>query len=799
MLRNQKLIDQLTLPQKASLMSGQSTWESFEIPGLVPKIFFSDGPHGIRKQAGAGDHLGLNASLPATCFPTAATLANSWDEALIESVGVGLGAQAAALDVQVVLGPGLNIKRNPKCGRNFEYFSEDPYLAGKMAAASIRGIQANGTMACPKHFAVNNQENRRMALNACVDERTLREIYTTNFEIAVKAGQPQAIMSAYNLVNGHYANENSHLLQDILRTEWQFPGFVVSDWGGDNDHVAGVAEGSNLAMPTLGVNGAEELIAAVDTGALSEADLDQRVDEFLQVILNQHQVSQQQTIDWDKAHQLAKTAAVESIVLLQNQGAILPLASEVPVALIGDFAKTPRYQGAGSSVVNTKQLESTLDVINDYPINVVGYAQGYQRNAASQADLEAEAMELTKGSEVVLLYLGLDEISESEGVDRTTLALPANQIHLLQRLLTTGKPIVAVLSAGSVITCPEFKQVAGLVHGYLGGEAGASAMLEVLCGRHNPSGHLAETYPVAYQDVLFGAEFPTAQEQAYYKEAIFVGYRYYETAQIPVQFPFGYGLSYTEFTYEDLPVTEQGVEVTVTNSGKIAGGDVVQLYVGKPTSNVIRPAKELKGFQKVYLEAGQQRRIHIPFDEYTFRFYDTAIQSWQVEAGTYQMMVGHNVHEIAVTSTYDLKTGVSPTKPPASLANYYDHHFDALTTADFTALYGTPLPENTEVTQLSANNIMSDMQFAKSGLARLSQRLLAYLLKRHAKKGQPDLNLLFIYNMPFRAMTKMTNGAVDTAMLAQLLNIVNGHFFTSIPGLWRAYRANKRRQRKAVT
>ena len=450
-MKHEELLSKLTPEEKAALLSGKTVWQTRDIPRLkIPSIFLSDGPHGIRKQAGAGDHLGLNASLKATCFPTAATIANSWDPDLGEEIGKALGEEAAAQDVNIVLGPGLNMKRSPLCGRNFEYFSEDPYLAGKMAAAYVRGIQSQGVYACPKHFAVNSQEERRMAMDAVVDERTLREIYLTGFEIAVKEGHAKAIMTSYNEVNEEYANENKKLLVDILRKEWGFDGLVVTDWGGSNDHVKGVMCQSDLEMPAPGLSSARELVTAVKEGCLSMEAFDLCVDQVLDAVLNLSKKEETKKTDFDQKshHALAKRAAAESAVLLKNEGNILPLKEKTKVALIGDFAFVPRYQGAGSSMVNPFEVESMDQLIHEYDLQVVSKVHGYTRDGEPDAALEKEALEAAAGAEVVLYCFGLDEISESEGKDREHMRLPQNQIRLLNELVKVNENIVGILSAG---------------------------------------------------------------------------------------------------------------------------------------------------------------------------------------------------------------------------------------------------------------------------------------------------------------------------------------------------------------
>ncbi|BBA93586.1 glycosyl hydrolase [Streptococcus ruminantium] len=792
------LIQTLSLEEKAALMSGKSVWETQDYPEKgIPSIFLSDGPHGIRKQEGEGDHLGLNASIPATCFPTAATLANSWDVDLVEQVGQGLGAEANSLGVNVILGPGLNIKRSPLCGRNFEYYSEDPYQTGKLAAAMIRGIQSQGVAATPKHFAVNSQELRRMASDSVVDERTLREIYLTGFEIAVREGKPQALMSAYNKINGIYANEDKRLLIDILRDEWGFTGFVVSDWGGSNDHVLGVENGSHLEMPGTKKVGQKEIIDAVKSGRLSEKVLDERVDELLSLVLDLAK-TERQSVDYARQHELARKAASESIVLLKNQDDILPLSSDINIALIGDFAKNPRYQGAGSSLINTRQLEKTVDCVKDYPLTIIGYEQGYQRVDKEDKDLLDNAVKLAQKAEVILYYMGLDEMSESEGLDRRHLSLPKNQLDLLEVLVQTGKKIVVVLSAGSVVDMSWDRNVHGILHGYLSGEAGATAMLDALTGRVNPSGKLSETYPVGLTDIPSSANYPAEGEFALYKEALYVGYRYFTSVDKPVKYPFGYGMSYTSFAYDQLEVSEAGAAITVTNIGSVAGAEVVQLYVGKEDSQIYRPTKELKGFNKVYLKAGESKRIFIPFDTYTFRYFNRQTGQFEVEGGSYLLYIGASSSDIRIVGEI-IQEGTSENFPISEqLPSYLAVQVEAVSNREFSQLLGRPVPEELwQVGQeLGMNDPVLKLQFAKSVLARFVHKVLAGLLKKAERKGTPDLNLLFLYNMPFRAMAKMTGDLLDRAMVEGILMIANGHFFKGLVQLWRAYRTKIKYQKQ---
>ena len=525
-MKHGDLVSRMTLEEKCALLAGKDVWHTREIPRLnIPAITLSDGPSGLRKQAGESDHLGLNPSVPATCFPTASAVANSWDAALGEEIGAALGEEAAAQEVSVVLGPGLNMKRNPLCGRSFEYFSEDPYLAGKLAAGYIRGIQSKGVAACPKHFAVNSQETRRMASDSIVDERTLREIYLTGFEMVVKEAQPKTIMSAYNLVNGTYANENTHLLMDILRGDWGFDGAVVTDWGGSNDHALGVKNGSTLEMPAPGGDAIRELMKAVQTGKITEADVDARLEELLELVFTTKAAvdAAPGKFDADAHHALARRAAAQSIVLLKNENGLLPLAKGEKVAVIGDFAETPRYQGAGSSMVNSTQVDVLLDKLINSELNVIGYQQGFDRHGKPDAALQKSACELATQADTVVLCMGLDEIAESEGLDRSNLRLAQNQVDLLQAVAAVNPKIVVVLYSGSVVETPWLDNCQALLYAALGGQAGAGAVADALTGKVNPCSKLAETWPLAYADVPSAADFATRRKTVEYREGLYIG------------------------------------------------------------------------------------------------------------------------------------------------------------------------------------------------------------------------------------------------------------------------------------
>lgn len=791
-LKYESIISKMALEEKALMMSGKNTWQTvdFEKYG-IPSMTMSDGPHGLRRQAGAGDHLGLNASLPATCFPTAATVANSWDEELGEEIGAALAEEAATMDVNVILGPGLNIKRSPLCGRNFEYFSEDPYHAGKMAAAYVRGMQSKGGAACPKHFAANSQELRRMANDSVVDERTFREIYTTGFEIAVKEGKAKAIMSAYNEINGVYANENSHLLQEILVDEWGFDGCVISDWGGSNDHALGVQNGSHLEMPGTGKSGMRDIVKAVQAGTLKEEVLDQRLDELLSLIFATHSTTEKAkgtTFDVEAHHKLARKAAEESIVLLKNQDNILPLKPGTKVAVIGDFARKPRYQGAGSSLVNpAKEPEAILDMIGEYDIVMVSYEQGYVRNRPPKMDLLRKAKEAAKSADVVLFFGGLDEISESEGLDRTHMMMPNAQGMLIDELSTVNENLVVVLSAGSAIEMPWHQYVKGIVHGYLGGQAGASAMLNVLTGKVNPSGRLNETYPIHYEDTPCYHYYPGKERSSEFREALYVGYRYYTTIDKKVRYPFGYGLSYTKFRYYNLKVNEQGVTFGIANTGDVAGAEVAQLYIGKKSDTVFRPVRELKGFRRVVLAPGEETEVSIPFDDKTFRFFDTRTNTWEIESGEYQIMIGTDAETMQLQAPMQVNGTVAegPYRRD-KMPEYFSGKVKVVGDEAFEQLYGRPIPDGSWSGEIGMNDAVCQLYYGKGIIGKIFYGVLRLMLKISEWQGKPNLNVLFNYNMPIRGYAKMTGGFVTMEMARALTEMANGHRIKGTAHLIRA-------------
>jgi beta-glucosidase len=807
MMKYKELIDKMTLEEKASLMSGKDFWQTQDIERLgINSMFLADGPHGIRKQAVSADQIGLNEGIPATCFPTAATVANSWNVELAQRVGQYLGEEAVTQKVNVLLGPGVNMKRNPLCGRNFEYFSEDPYLAGKMAAGFVRGIQSEGISACVKHFCANNQEERRMVIDTIVDERTLREIYLTAFEIAVKEGRTKALMSSGNKVNGIYTNENLHLMQDILRGEWNYKGCVITDWGGSNDRVEGLNAGNELEMPTTSGETDEEIIQAVKSGKIKEEVLDQCVDRLLHLIFTTEEVYKRPPVEFDVEihHRVSQKVAEEAIVLLKNEGNILPLKFGKKVAVIGDFAKEARYQGTGSSIVNPTILDHTLDCFEESGIVSIGFEQGFERYGKKDEKKIENACALAEKADVVLLYIGLDEVTEAQGLDRQSMAIPQNQIDLLNALHKVNPNIVAILSCGSAVEMPWINKVKGLLHGYLGGQAGARSILRILSGDVNPSGKLAETYPLNYEDTPSFYNFPGKEVTVEYREGIYIGYRYFDTANVEVRFPFGYGLSYTTFDYSDIQVNNDGVTFNITNSGRVAGMEIAQLYVGCKSHAIFRPKKELKGFAKVFINAGQTKRVTIPFDDKTFRYFNVKTNKWEVEGAEYEIMIGASSADIRLVDAITVEgTGAPLPYDKIGLPSYYSGKANNVSREEFENLIGRKVPVSTwdRTKPLSYNDTIAQCQYAKGLLARLVFNLIVFaywLLRKIGKRSVANIIMMSIYHMPFRGIARTTGGAVNTPMLDGILMMVNGHFFKGLKHFLKERHKKLRRSKKKI-
>ncbi|RRJ64601.1 glycosyl hydrolase [Paenibacillus oralis] len=664
MERNIKaLMARLSLEEKAALCSGVGAWHTKALPEHgIPAIMMTDGPHGLRKQNGVQDHMGLNDSVPATCFPTAAGLASSWNRELVEQVGIALGEECQAEGVGIILGPGANIKRSPLCGRNFEYFSEDTYLSSELATKHIQGVQSQGVGTSLKHFAVNNQETRRFNINVMLDERTFREIYLASFEGAVVNAGPWTIMSAYNKINGVFCSENKRLLTDILRNEWGFEGLVVSDWGAVSEREAALEAGLDLEMPDSNGVGSCKVMEAVQQGSIGLDTLDTAVERILTVIFRAVDSQKENaTYDQEAHHQLARAAAAESMVLLKNENAVLPLENKGTIAVLGTFAKKPRYQGAGSSRVQPTKLDIPYEEIQKVARDTeLLYAEGYslEKDEPNEAMIEV-AKAVASQADAAILFVGLPEECDAEGVDRKHLRLPDNQNALIEAVSTVQDKIILVLLNGSAVEMPWINKVQAVLEAYLGGQAMAGAVADLLFGVRNPSGKLAETFPEKLSHTPSFINFPGEREQVEYREGLFIGYRYFDKVDTKPLFPFGHGLSYTSFAYSDLQIDkseitdaeELQVTVKVRNTGQRAGKEIVQLYVKDVESSVLRPVKELKGFEKVELEPGEEKRVAFRLGKRAFAYYHVDLQDWYVESGDFEILIGKSSEDIVLSHT----------------------------------------------------------------------------------------------------------------------------------------------------
>jgi beta-glucosidase len=649
----------MTLEDKIAFCSGASFWETKAFPRYeIPAIFMCDGPHGLRKQQGEGDHLGLNASVTATCFPTASAAAATWDSVLLYEMGEAIALEALREKVNVILGPGVNMKRNPLCGRNFEYYSEDPFLSGKLAAAWINGVQSKGTGVSLKHFAANNQELKRMSCDCLVDERTLREYYLLAFEMAVKEAVPVTVMCAYNKLNGTYCSDNRLLLTGILRDEWGFDGAVITDWGAANNRVEGFKAGLDLEMPGSKGRFDDEVQEAVESGRLDESYINASVSRLLSLIEKTQGTEKPSAGLQDRNHALARKIATASGVLLKNEENILPLAKDGEITVIGMLAEKPRYQGTGSSLVNPTKVENLLNGVKKYAGKVV-YYPGYQLEDVQDEALLREALDGAARAKNIILCIGLTDIYESEGYDRETLSIPKNQIRLLKELAEVNRNIAVVLAGGSVVEMPWLDNIKALLHMQLAGQAGGIAAADLLFGAANPSGKLTETYPLKYEDVVSSSCYGRNPKQVPYYESMYCGYRYFDSADKDVLFPFGFGLSYTTFEYRDpeiqnIKTWDMNVAFTIKNTGDRDGAETVQLYVRPETCGVYRPRHELKGFTKVFLKAGEEKRITLRLVKRSFAYYNVEQNAWQVEAGAYTVEIGASSRDIRLRQTITL-------------------------------------------------------------------------------------------------------------------------------------------------
>ncbi len=662
----EQMITEMTLQEKASLCSGRDFWHSKNIDRVgVPSVMMCDGPNGLRKQKGEGDHLGINESISTVCYPTASAVAASFDTDMVQKLGETLGEECQREHVTMLLGPGVNMKRSPLCGRNFEYYSEDPYMAGSMAAAYIRGLESKHISACMKHFATNNQETMRMSGNSIMDERTLHEIYLTAFEKAVKEGKPHSIMCAYNQLNGTFCSENKYLLTDTLRDRWGFEGFVVTDWGAGKDGAKGVAAGLDLVMPGGSDVTEKAIIAAVEAGELDEKQLDESVRRILTVIdwsLENQPKDAPESSDATRktCYDVATKAATECAVLLKNDNKVLPISKDSEVAFIGAFAAKPRYQGSGSSHINSAYVSNAVDAAKDYKVT---YAQGYNvKETVGDPALVAEAVEAAKAAKVAVIFAGLPDSFESEGFDRKILDMPANQNELISQVAAVQPNTVVVLHNGAPTVMPWLDEVSSVLEMYLAGDGAGEATVSLLYGDVNPSGKLAETFPKKLADSPSYFNFPGEEGCPEYKEGVFIGYRYYDKKEMDVLFPFGYGLSYTTFAVSDLKLDKTEMKddeiltasVTVTNTGDCFGKEVVQLYVEDVESTAIRPMRELKGFEKVALNPGESKTVTFTLDARAFAYYEVKLHDFHVESGEFKLHVGTSSRDLPLCASVNV-------------------------------------------------------------------------------------------------------------------------------------------------
>ncbi len=793
--RVETILSQMTLEEKAGLCSGLDVWHLKSVARLgLPEVMVADGPHGLRKQLDFKDYVGLTDPVPATCFPTACTTACSWDTVLLKTIGEAMAEECLQEQVSVILGPGVNIKRSPLCGRNFEYFSEDPYLSGKLSAAMIGGLQSKGVGASLKHYAINNQETFRMSVDAVVDERTKREIYLKPFEIAVKESQPWTVMCSYNRVDGIYASDNKRLLTDILRDEWGFEGIVMSDWGATNDRPAGIKAGLDLEMPDSHGKNDERIVAAVNDGTLDIAELDRTVRRLIAFILKADSCKKTNyKYDQSAHHALARKAAAESAVLLKNSG-VLPLDKTKKVAVIGAFAKTPRYQGAGSSLIRPHQIDSVCDELDRQGIPYT-YAPGYRlERSETDESLVQEAARAAEDADIALVFAGLPEAYESEGFDREHISMPESHNDLIRRILETSRDTVIILMNGSAVSMPWAEGADAILACHLGGEACGSAAVDVLYGDVNPSGKLSETYPLALEDTPAFLNFPGYTKSVEYREGIYVGYRYYDKAEKAVLFPFGHGLSYTTFQYHGLSVSKNkdGVQVSlkVKNAGQRDGAEVVQLYVKNSPSALFKPEKELRAFKKVFLNAGEESVVSFALSAEAFSYYNTLISGWHVEPGTYEVLIGASSRDIRLSQAVDIEEN-KPAEVPDDrrrLPEYYELKDDILdiSAAQFEMLYGQPLPEREPVKgeRYHLNTTLDETKGTFIGW------LFQLIVKSQIKKMAGDKNedndstyrmmLASINEMPLRAIGLFGGDIVPRFTPEAIVCLLNNEFFKGV-------------------
>ena len=783
--RAEEIVAGLNTEQKIALVSGKNFWYSKDLPEHEG-IMLTDGPHGLRKQAGSADHVGLADSVPATCFPPAVNLGSSWDPNLVEEVGAALGREALAQEVGVVLGPGLNLKRHPAGGRNFEYFSEDPFLAGKLAAALTRGIQSQGVGACLKHYAVNNQETARMRIDAVVDERTLRELYLTGFEIAVREGKPWTVMSAYNRVNGTHAGESRELLTDILRDEWGFDGLVMTDWLATYDRPAAIHAGVDLEMP--GSQGAWDKVTAraVQRGELAEEDLDLAATRVAELILRAHAGrakarKSDSAADADAHHALARRAAAAGMVLLANDG-ILPLKPQGKIAVIGEFATSPRYQGAGSSQVRPTRLDTFLEAFTEAVGEraEVTYSRGYDvATGNSYHHLLEQAAEAASSADAAIVMVGLPAMYESEGYDRQSLRLPPGHDRLVEAVVEANPRTIVVLSNGAPVELPWADAPAAILEAYLGGQAGGSAIADVILGDAEPGGRLAESFPASAEDLPASSTWPGEPTQVEYREGLYVGYRFHDTAHVPARFPFGHGLSYTSFAYSrfKVAVAKDGsgatVTVTVKNTGKRAGSEVVQVYVRDVESTLYRPAKELRGFRKVHLDPGKSATVQIELDRRAFAVWDRGARAWAVEGGEFEILVGSSSTDIRERATVAIASDDELSE--AALQGADGPSSWVATDEEFAAMLGRAVPTPAPLLPFHLDSTVGDLEQTAAGRLFVRQISKATAGAFGAEEDEHSARIFeeMFKAMPLRGLAMASDGRLDIGKVRAIVGMLN--------------------------
>ena len=791
-----ELINKMTLEEKASLCSGKDFWHLKGIERLgIPSIMVTDGPHGLRKLDGiSGDQVGLNASVPATCFPSAVTLASSWDRDLLGKVGEYLGDECLQEQVSVLLGPGVNIKRNPLCGRNFEYFSEDPYIGGELAASFINGVQSRGIGTSLKHFAANNQEFFRMTINTVVDERTLRELYLAGFETAVKKSQPWTVMNAYNQVNGVFCSDNHKLLKEILKEEWGHEGLVVTDWGATNDRVEGIKAGLELEMPGSGGINDRKIVEAVNNGTLKESILDDRVSRIIQLILkSEKNLNKSFKYDQKKHHEFARKVAAESIVLLKNEGNLLPLELKGKIALIGDFAENPRYQGAGSSQINPTQLDCALKSIQKMAGDgtEIVFAKGFStKEDVVDPLLMSEAVNTAESADQIILFAGLPPSFESEGFDREHMRLPVNQLQLIDKILKIKPETIIVLSNGSPVELPFINKSKALIESYLSGQAGGGAVIDIIFGKTVPCGKIAETFPLKLYDVPSYNYFPGTAKQVEYREGLYVGYRYFDSSKTEVLFPFGHGLSYTEFTYSDLKFSRTEinenddviVSCTIKNTGGNDGKEIIQLYIRDMESTVYRPEKELKDFKKIQLKKGEKKEISFTLNKRSFAFYDTQSENWQIETGDFGILIGASSRDIRLTGNIKLISSFTALKNNSDhIYKEAKHDIHNIDDDTFEKLLGHKIPETVSMRPFHNNSTITEISTTFIG-RQVQNQIKKSFIKMF---GEADENTMLMVNsmvneIPLRSLVLMGGDDFTENKLKGLLLMLNGNFFKGL-------------------